>query len=79
MPKRSQTTLERPVLSVDVVLLRLDGEQLCVLLDRRRTKPFKGAWTLPGVAVRVDETLEAAARRALREKMELEEQQVRQH
>ena len=75
MPSPSQT-LERPVLSVDVVLLRLDGDQLWVLLDRRRTSPFKGAWTLPGVAVRVDETLEEAARRALREKAALQEQQV---
>ncbi len=77
MPKkRSPAILERPVLSVDVVLLCLDGERLCVLLDRRATEPFEGAWTLPGVAVRVDETLEAAARRALREKVTLPPRQV---
>ena len=78
MPKRSPSSLERPVLSVDVVLLRLDGEHLCVLLDRRLASPFKGAWTLPGVAVRVDETLQAAARRALQEKVMLDAEQVQE-
>ena len=62
------TTLERPVLSVDVVLLRLHQARLDALLVQREAEPFAGAWTLPGVAMRVDETLDAAARRALEQK-----------
>lgn len=77
MPRRPPATLERPVLSVDVVLLCLEQGRLQALLDRRRRTPYSGAWTLPGVAVRVDETLRAAARRALQEKVGLAEQPVR--
>ncbi|HUH08797.1 MAG TPA: NUDIX domain-containing protein [Egibacteraceae bacterium] len=42
--------------------------QLQVLLTRRRHDPFAGEWSLPGVLVRPDEDLEAAARRALGER-----------
>ncbi|MFW5741107.1 MAG: NUDIX hydrolase [Myxococcota bacterium] len=59
------TTLERPVLAVDVVLLQVQQRQLQVLLHRRDTHPFVGALALPGVALRADETLQSAARRAL--------------
>ncbi len=60
--------LERPVLAVDVVLLRVREDQLEALLQHRRQGPHRGQLALPGVAVRLDETLEAAARRALVEK-----------
>lgn len=61
--------LERPVLAVDVVIFAVREARLHVLLLRREEDPFEGAWTLPGVAMRVDETLEASARRALVEKV----------
>jgi len=60
--------LERPVLAVDVVLLQAAEGTLEVLLQRRVEQPFRGQLALPGVAVRVDETLETAARRALLER-----------
>lgn len=60
--------LERPVLAVDVVIFTVIQAELQVLLHRRNEEPFAGAWTLPGVAVRMDETLESASRRALQEK-----------
>ena len=60
--------LERPVLAVDVVIFKVEDAQLHVLLHRRNEKPFQGAPALPGVAVRIDETLENAARRVLIEK-----------
>jgi len=60
--------LERPVVAVDVVTLRLAKDRLEVLLHPRAEDPFQGVWALPGVALRVDETLESAARRALAEK-----------
>ncbi len=55
--------LERPVLSVDVVIFRIQDVRLQVLLHQRHEEPFKGASALPGVAIRIDETLENAARR----------------
>ncbi len=61
--------LETPVLSVDVILFKIKKKKLCVLLHKRGTKPFKDAYALPGVAVRVDETLLMAAKRALFEKL----------
>ncbi len=60
--------LERPVLAVDVVIFRIEDAHLHILLHQRTEEPFLDASTLPGVAVRIDETLEAAAKRALLEK-----------
>jgi len=57
--------LERPILAVDVVVFSVSRGRLRVLLHRRGQDPFAGAPALPGVAVKVDETLEDAARRAL--------------
>ncbi len=62
--------LERPVLAVDVVLFGIHDRKLKVLLHTRQKEPFRDAPALPGVAVRVDETLETAARRAIHEKTE---------
>jgi len=52
-----------PSLTVDGVVLR-GGE---VLLIRRGTPPFEGAYALPGGFVRVGETVEAAVLREVRE------------
>lgn len=61
--------LEHPILAVDVVVCRIYRERLEILLHRRKEEPYQGIYALPGVAVRVDETLEKAAQRALREKI----------
>ena len=57
----------RPALTVDVVLFGLDEGDLKVLLIQRGLKPFAGKWALPGGFVRLDETLDEAARRELAE------------
>src|SRR5688572_9120689 len=57
----------RPALTVDVVLFGLDEGDLKVLLIQRGLKPFAGKWALPGGFVRLDETLDKAARRELAE------------
>ncbi len=62
--------LERPVLAVDVVVFRMHNGVLQVLLVKRPKYPFRGSLALPGVAVQVDETLEAAAKRAIRKKIQ---------
>ena len=57
----------RPALTVDCVVFGLDDEDLKVLLIERDLPPFEGQWALPGGFVRVDESLDDAALRELRE------------
>ena len=57
----------RAALTVDCVVFGFDEGDLKVLLIERGLEPFKGRWALPGGFVRVDETLDTAARRELEE------------
>jgi 8-oxo-dGTP diphosphatase len=57
----------RAALTVDCVVFGFDEGDLKVLLIERGLPPFKGRWALPGGFVRVDETVDAAARRELHE------------
>src|SRR5438874_6322421 len=57
----------RAALTVDCVVFGFDEGELKVLLIERALEPFKGKWALPGGFVRVDETLDEAARRELEE------------
>ena len=56
-----------PAVTVDCVVFGYDDSDLKVLLIQRAAAPFKGKWALPGGFVRIDEGLEDAARRELRE------------
>lgn len=57
----------RAALTVDIVVFALDDDDLKVMLIERDVPPFAGEWALPGGFVRVDETLDDAARRELEE------------
>jgi 8-oxo-dGTP diphosphatase len=59
---------ERPILGVGAVVLA--GSR--VLLVKRANEPLKGEWSLPGGAVEVGETLEAAVAREIQEETGLE-------
>ena len=56
-----------PAVTVDCVVFGLDDGALKVLLIQRALEPFQGAWALPGGFIKMDEDLEAAARRELEE------------
>lgn len=62
----------RAALTVDCVVFGLDECDLKVMLIQRDLPPFRGKWALPGGFVRLDETLEEAARRELQEETGLE-------
>src|SRR5438874_10341974 len=57
----------RAALTVDCVVFGYDEGELKVLLIQRALEPFKGRWALPGGFVRVEETVDDAARRELAE------------
>src|SRR4051812_42769928 len=63
----------RAALTVDCVVFGFDEAELKVLLIQRGLDPFKGQWALPGGFVRVDETLDEAARRELAEEAGLKD------
>jgi 8-oxo-dGTP diphosphatase len=61
-----------PALAVDCVVFGLHDEDLKVLCIERDLAPFRGHWALPGGFVRMDESVDAAARRELAEETGLE-------
>lgn len=58
----------RPSVAVDVVLLTAAERELRAFLVRRAAPPAQGRWSLPGGFLRMNESLDAAAERVLREK-----------
>ena len=64
---------EQPGITVDLVIFTVNEDQLKVLLLKRAEAPFSGQWSLPGGFLFVGESLEAAARRVLKEKTGVED------
>ncbi len=61
-----------PALTTDIAVFTLREGRLCVLLIERAEEPYAGAWALPGGFLRMDETLDACARRELLEETGVE-------
>lgn len=72
-PPTYQYQYPRAALAVDCVVFGFDEGDLKVLLIERGLEPFKGRWALPGGFVRLDETLDDAARRELAEEAGLKD------
>lgn len=68
----------RPAASVDLIVPRQIDQRGHLLLIQRKFDPFKMCWALPGGFMEIDETLEQAAVRELREETGLIANQVRQ-
>ncbi|HLF53730.1 MAG TPA: NUDIX domain-containing protein [Candidatus Nanoarchaeia archaeon] len=58
---------EKPSVTVDIVIFTIQNNDLKVLLVKRDVEPFKDKWAIPGGFVRMDESLEDAAKRELQE------------
>lgn len=61
-----------PAVTTDCVIFGLMDDALQVLLIERGVEPFKGQWALPGGFMKINETLEEAAARELREETNLD-------
>jgi 8-oxo-dGTP diphosphatase len=59
----------QPSVTVDLIIFTIAEDDLKVLLIRRGQEPFKGRWALPGGFVEIDESLEEAAARELKEEV----------
>lgn len=61
-----------PILTVDSVVMQLQGNKLAVLLIKRARDPFKGVWALPGGYDPAGETTTQALARILKTKAGLD-------
>lgn len=61
------TIHRKPSVTVDCVVFGLDEEDLKIILIERGGEPFKGRWALPGGFIQMEESLEQAAMRELKE------------
>src|SRR3989344_1291485 len=62
-----EKVFEKPSVTVDIVIFTIQENDLKVLLVKRGIEPFKGEWAIPGGFVRINESLEDAAMRELKE------------
>lgn len=57
----------RPALTVDIVIFGYQNDSLYLLLIKRALEPFLDHWAIPGGFVLMDEELDTAAKRELKE------------
>jgi len=63
----------KPSVAVDILVLTIDNNLLKAVAVRRDEMPFKDMWALPGVFVGINETLDEAALRGIKEETGMDE------
>jgi len=58
---------EKPSVTVDLLIFTILDSELRILLVKRAAWPYENSWAIPGGFVRMDESLENAAKRELHE------------
>lgn len=58
---------ERLLVAVDCIIFGFEEERLKLLLFKRKIKPFENEWSLIGSFLNIDESINAAAKRVLKE------------
>ena len=64
---------EKMSVAVDLLVFTIEEDRLKLLMIEREEEPFAGQLALPGVFVGIDETLDAAAKRGIREETGLKD------
>ena len=67
-----------PAVTTDVVVFTIREGELAVLLIERGAEPERGRWAIPGGFIDIDEDLETAARRELREETGVDARELEQ-
>lgn len=63
---------EKMHVATDCIIIGFEKQKLKLLLFRRKAEPMKGKWSLIGSTVRLEEGLDTAAQRILKESTGLE-------
>lgn len=63
----------KPSVTVDIITFTIKENDLKVLLVKRAIEPFKGMWAIPGGFIRLEESIEDAAKRELEEETGVKE------
>ncbi len=69
---------KRPSVTADIILFTIINNKLNVLLVQRKYDPFKDMWALPGGFVGIDESVDDAAKRELKEETNLDKLYIEQ-
>jgi len=69
----------RPAVTTDIILIAEEKDCNYILLIERKFDPFKGCWALPGGFVEMDEDLDTACLRELKEETGIEGVKIKQY
>ncbi len=67
MKEKGLDKFEKPAVTTDIIVFTIKNNDLKVLLIKRGITPFKDKWAIPGGFVKLEESLEQAAKRELEE------------